>query len=221
MSKDKYFHIKMADGRSQQVLFRKDGNDGCKWNKPPKEFGAPYRLHFVDDEGQTVRYGVGMFLPDNGGGWHFWGSPESYKPLHFVTYDPTPLHYAGWPRQNFQHYLTAKPVTVNLPARYITPVIPNFKNQDSGILFGTSEAIGAVGTSFKVKNPLLTKYSELIPMGEDTYKVECPMCKDGVLLLRRHPEKMHLLADDNCVSCGQAVHFIDLGSIDLGSKDIT
>lgn len=53
-------------------------------------------------------------------------------------------------------------------------------------------------------------HAELPRVQEDSaYKSECPACQSGWLLLRREQGTWHLLRDDRCVSCGQAVVYQD------------
>lgn len=41
------------------------------------------------------------------------------------------------------------------------------------------------------------------------FKSECPVCKDGVLLVRRDAKSLKLVRDDSCVLCGQRFHYVD------------
>jgi len=202
----KCYYVTMPDKSQQKVSPLSPDKKVCVWSRHPTEFGAPYRLHFVDDEGDVVRLGVGIFLPDNGGGWYIWGGLKSYAPAHFVTYEMEPLHYIGSQLQYFQHFQTATSARVILPEDYRVLSLKNFSYESA--LFGSKEILeGTTGQRF---NPIITKYSDLIPVGRDTYKVECPMCDEGVLLLRRDPVTWHLLPDDNCISCGQSFHYVDI-----------
>jgi len=59
------------------------------------------------------------------------------------------------------------------------------------------------------KPVLKVKYAELERSGESLYRSECPVCKDGILLMRRD-EKGKLLKTDYCVFCGQGFIYTDL-----------
>jgi len=46
-----------------------------------------------------------------------------------------------------------------------------------------------------------------------TYTSECPICKVGVLLMRRNKETFKLEQEDICVFCGQCFIYIDIDEV--------
>lgn len=44
---------------------------------------------------------------------------------------------------------------------------------------------------------------------ESAYRSVCPSCHHGILLVRRDELTMKLQRDDRCISCGQAVRYLD------------
>lgn len=57
---------------------------------------------------------------------------------------------------------------------------------------------------------LLVRHADLPRWNEDSaYKARCPVCKDGPLLIARHPVTLNLLRTDRCLACGQSVQYID------------
>lgn len=61
--------------------------------------------------------------------------------------------------------------------------------------------------------PLQIAHSELLRCGDSLYKSKCPVCPDGVLLMRRGEPIFDLLAFDRCILCGQAVVYTDIEKI--------
>ncbi len=47
------------------------------------------------------------------------------------------------------------------------------------------------------------------------YRSVCPACDKGVLLMKRNLQTLQLEEYDNCVLCGQSVHYNDLVDLDL------
>ena len=64
------------------------------------------------------------------------------------------------------------------------------------------------------KDPIDIPYKELLPVegAEDSYRRKCPVCKNGILLVRRDPKTLKLMDWDICVLCGQ--RFFYLGKIE-------
>lgn len=56
------------------------------------------------------------------------------------------------------------------------------------------------------KPPIRVKHSELKRAGDSAYRSVCPVCKNGMLLMRRDLQTLELLKEDICILCGQ--HFI-------------
>lgn len=45
---------------------------------------------------------------------------------------------------------------------------------------------------------------------ESLFRIKCPMCKKGLLLVGRSQRTQELLEYDNCVMCGQRVRYTDI-----------
>jgi hypothetical protein len=62
------------------------------------------------------------------------------------------------------------------------------------------------------KDPIHVKHSELTRLSDASlYRVECPVCDDGILLVMREQEPPFKLQGlDRCVSCGQAFIYDDI-----------
>lgn len=45
---------------------------------------------------------------------------------------------------------------------------------------------------------------------ESVYRSHCPTCKEGVLLVYRDPKTFQLMAEDNCILCGQRYKYLDI-----------
>jgi hypothetical protein len=60
------------------------------------------------------------------------------------------------------------------------------------------------------KPTLVLKHSSLHRFSDSAYKSHCPVCRDGVLLVRRDPKTFKLEEDDFCVSCGQTFRYSDI-----------
>ena len=55
------------------------------------------------------------------------------------------------------------------------------------------------------------KHSELIRCDDSPYRSLCPECHEGILLVRRNPDKkFELDAMDNCILCGQLFEYTDI-----------
>ena len=54
------------------------------------------------------------------------------------------------------------------------------------------------------------KLAGLTQLSPDKHSWVCPVCVDGTLVMRRHPETLELLANDNCLLCGQSFHYVDI-----------
>lgn len=48
------------------------------------------------------------------------------------------------------------------------------------------------------------------PPAEREWRRYCPVCEEGVLLLRRHQETLELQPHDNCFLCGQQIVYKDI-----------
>jgi len=60
------------------------------------------------------------------------------------------------------------------------------------------------------------KHGSLIPWGESIYKRECPECKKGILLVVRDIKNGKLLANDQCILCGQRYEYTDIEELNTG-----
>ena len=63
------------------------------------------------------------------------------------------------------------------------------------------------------KPPRNVKHAELKRVGESDFKSKCPVCDDGILLVKRDVTTLKVLADDICISCGQQFHYTDAKKI--------
>ena len=63
------------------------------------------------------------------------------------------------------------------------------------------------------KEPMIVKHSELYREGDSMFRSACPVCNEGFLLVRRDQDTFELLAEDNCILCGQRVIYSDIGDI--------
>jgi len=60
------------------------------------------------------------------------------------------------------------------------------------------------------KEVLRVRYSDLERYdSESIFKSSCPACKKGVLLVRRKKGYIGVLAEDNCILCGQRFVYLD------------
>ena len=61
------------------------------------------------------------------------------------------------------------------------------------------------------KAPIEVKHSELTLWDPDNspFKTECPICKDGILLVGRNQNSMHLDRIDRCIRCSQLFVYTD------------
>ena len=62
-------------------------------------------------------------------------------------------------------------------------------------------------------NVMHVNHADLRSVGGSSYRVCCPKCEIGILLIRRDPKSFKLLALDVCVSCGQHVYFDDIDDL--------
>ena len=60
------------------------------------------------------------------------------------------------------------------------------------------------------KPVLIVSHTKLKRSGESPYRSECPVCKKGVLLMRRDENTFKLEKEDSCILCGQRVLYDDL-----------
>lgn len=64
---------------------------------------------------------------------------------------------------------------------------------------------------FNIDKPAVSvRHSSLIKQGESFYRVACPVCKEGILLVHRDHDSFELMPVDHCVSCGQLVIYLDI-----------
>ena len=63
------------------------------------------------------------------------------------------------------------------------------------------------------------KWSSLKPDSiESMWRRQCPVCKEGVLLVYRNNETLQLEEHDRCILCGQRFKYIDIG--EMRAKDV-
>ena len=63
------------------------------------------------------------------------------------------------------------------------------------------------------KEPITVKHSELTREGDSMFRSTCPVCKEGMLLVKRDQLTFEVLTEDRCVLCGQQVIYSDLGDL--------
>ena len=60
-------------------------------------------------------------------------------------------------------------------------------------------------------SPIQVKHSELDRDSSNSiYRSECPVCKIGILLVRRDDDSFVLKAEDRCILCGQKFVYDDI-----------
>ena len=67
------------------------------------------------------------------------------------------------------------------------------------------------------KPPIKIRYADL-EGDPDEFKRRCPVCKRGMLLIRRNHKTFKLEAKDNCILCGQQFVYIDIGKLNRPKK---
>ena len=60
------------------------------------------------------------------------------------------------------------------------------------------------------KKPITVKHADLKRVGDSMFKSTCPICKDGILLVRRDNNTFQITSEDRCILCGQAFVYEDL-----------
>jgi hypothetical protein len=48
---------------------------------------------------------------------------------------------------------------------------------------------------------------------ESIFRSVCPVCKEGLLMVGRDQETFKLVAEDNCILCGQKVVYSDIDNL--------
>ena len=60
------------------------------------------------------------------------------------------------------------------------------------------------------KRPLRIFHQNLKRISDESaFKVYCPACPDGILLVFRDQDSLRVLSHDRCLSCGQHVVYLD------------
>lgn len=58
--------------------------------------------------------------------------------------------------------------------------------------------------------PIRVAHASLAPWSADSsFRVHCPTCKTGLLLVARHPRTLRIVREDLCISCAQRVVYTD------------
>ena len=68
------------------------------------------------------------------------------------------------------------------------------------------------------KPVIRVKHKELERAGNSIYRSVCPVCKKGVLPVRRDINTFELLKEDNCFLCGQPFEYTDLEYLNKGER---
>ena len=67
------------------------------------------------------------------------------------------------------------------------------------------------------KDSIEVEHKNLIRFNDDSmFRSNCPVCEDGILLVRRDNETFKLLAEDRCIACGQRVIYTDIDELQKG-----
>ena len=60
-------------------------------------------------------------------------------------------------------------------------------------------------------DPVIVKHAELERENDvSIFRSICPVCKKGMLLVRRNQKTLRLEAEDNCILCGQHFYYSDI-----------
>jgi len=63
-------------------------------------------------------------------------------------------------------------------------------------------------------NPISVKHAELERVGDNSiFRSVCPVCKEGMLMVRRDSKTFKLMPEDNCILCGQEVFYADIDEL--------
>ncbi len=60
--------------------------------------------------------------------------------------------------------------------------------------------------------PLHINHASLARVGNSSFRSDCPICKEGLLLVKRDQTTLRLLAEDRCILCGQAFIYDDINN---------
>ncbi len=60
------------------------------------------------------------------------------------------------------------------------------------------------------KKIIHVKHTELTRVGESPFRSDCPVCKEGILFVRRNNNTGQITNEDRCILCGQAFIYEDL-----------
>lgn len=63
------------------------------------------------------------------------------------------------------------------------------------------------------------KLAGLTLLREGGHQWACPVCADGTLVMRRHPDTLELLENDRCLLCGQSFRYVDLEAFKRSMED--
>jgi hypothetical protein len=62
-----------------------------------------------------------------------------------------------------------------------------------------------------ISKPVLElNYFDQKKISTDHWRVHCPACEDGVLLVRRDQDTFLLSEYDSCILCGQQIRYLDI-----------
>ncbi len=61
-----------------------------------------------------------------------------------------------------------------------------------------------------ISKPIIkVKHADLERISYSKYKSSCPICDEGVLVVKRHPETLEIESKDCCTNCGQRFEYTD------------
>jgi len=87
-------------------------------------------------------------------------------------------------------------------------MVDNCRFTEFGEINEVSKPVEAINID---KEPIEVKHSELERADDNSsFRSDCPVCKDGVLLVQRDQSNFKLLAEDHCVLCGQKFIYSDI-----------
>jgi hypothetical protein len=77
-------------------------------------------------------------------------------------------------------------------------------------MFNEKQALTGINID---KPPLKIKHWKLPRVGDSQYRRQCPVCKEGLLLVRRDEKTLELQAEDMCTLCAQQVVYEDISEM--------
>jgi hypothetical protein len=64
------------------------------------------------------------------------------------------------------------------------------------------------------KDPIVVVHADLERSTDGSiFRSVCPICKEGLLMVSRDQSTLKLVAEDNCILCGQMVVYSDIDNL--------